>query len=1637
MKYIRSCMLCTSLFVGIYAQANTYVSTSGSDSNPGTLAAPFATIQHAVNQSVPGDSVLIRGGSYHEAVDLSGIAGTAARPIKITNYQSEEVVLDGRVEIETAWTLETRNSVNLPAGNDTPSANIPGIGNVYVTTLPNSVGDITQLFVDDEVMTLARFPNALAFSDEVWGNEKYLFKSAPTHGTAVDQPQSGADNVADSGVSFTGCVMVSGSARVITAHATGDAEFTHNAPLRLESGTTPYFLEGGLDNAERIMLDIAQEWAYDESTNKLTFWPKNNANPNNLNVYGKNQIYAFTGDATTQHVNFDGLNFFATTVDFNFSDNITIQNCDFDYYSSTERAVASEDQAKTTDFTGGSTDFCKGIRVYNCEFRYATDTGLIANYIDGLTIENCLFHKITHYQINDRDEYGNRRALHVVDTNNAMDIVYRRNTVSYSSALQSVRLRRYVNADEIHPFVAEYNFHTECCLLGGDASTLYSPLEHVQESVSRYNWFMENQRRDFRWDGLNAGVVGTLDGNLYRNVSHSIKYSHRDHAYRLKGDGHEVYHNIAVGEYSNFNVAQDKGGNPTTVSQNNAADVLTSIVEQSIEPDYFAAGGDWDLNDSQRGENDWGLSGIDSYNYSPSFTDHTRSMHDLLRDPDNWDFRPRADAVELIDQGVPITCTIDGVEVNVTEGYLGSAPDIGAYEYGDSAYWIPGRQEEQASMPVPRTGRGSVPLDTDLMYLIGLNGVSANIYFGTNPNSLSLLTSKTDPENIVTLSDHTTLNNNTTYYWRVDTVMPSRRVITGDVWSFNTPFTPLANKEILPWTSNSIQNGYWSEDADGELVYNNSGSQFYKRAIAYSSAAQQSDTGFRLTAYYRTASIGDVLAHNLSFGIISTDTDLSTYSGYNPFKVDTSVYSLGVNLTENGGNDAQGLTFTDGSTRTTLDRSGDYIQFPVNESTEVVIEILPGGHWSYSINGVTEASGVIEGGFDLTKSYRVAVYAQDDSGGEKSIQHLSLDKIASGLIADWSMDENSGVNIADDSGNNFDASSVNGTRVAGIEGKAIAFNGSSSSVTLPTEPFYYLNNEVTMAFWVYGDTTQARADTLFYAQDDSGNRVMNIHLPWSDGSVYWDAGNTGSNYDRINKVATASEYKDQWNHWVFTKNAATGEMAIYLNGYLWLSGTGKTRNMVGIASALLGNDLKNNAYAGIIDEVKLYNVALSASEVLDLSYSYKTINGTPRAWLVSYGFDPTNAGSEEDADGDGIANWQEYQDGTDPTVNDNPVSNTGAGIRVTEYYLTTGDFTGTSKTLVLDQNLADDYFILVRGSRDGDGGSLPDNDFARVTGVPWGANRYAGDMVGSGSGDRIILTRSVATYDWEGVVTVVECTNPSSPAGFDLVDVAAVDISGNSGSEASIAWSDINQVVLFGGYRGGGVSYTGTPSSGYDNVSAYTRFYPSGSNTISWNRNSAGETLLDVTATTFVVEWGSEWNIQRRKVTGSNGGNGANATGEYTTVAISPVSRDNTWVWGTGTRLDSGVGDGAEGCLVTLGDGVNQNATESTVAVGSEYTDTYWFDVYTLTHPDLNVDHRFKADGDSGSSDLAVTVDSAASGTRFGWVYNGCNGTGTSVSRAKLWSRYTNDNEVTISRGNSGQNFPAWIQGIDFSDLNN
>ena len=61
---------------------------------------------------------------------------------------------------------------------------------------------------------------------------------------------------------------------------------------------------------------------------------------------------------------------------------------------------------------------------------------------------------------------------------------------------------------------------------------------------------------------------------------------------------------------------------------------------------------------------------------------------------------------------------------------------------------------------------------------------------------------------------------------------------------------------------------------DGDATFSSGGSEDWRRALLYSEQVYQSEDGLRLTVYYTTGSVGQEPAHQLSFGLISSDLDL-------------------------------------------------------------------------------------------------------------------------------------------------------------------------------------------------------------------------------------------------------------------------------------------------------------------------------------------------------------------------------------------------------------------------------------------------------------------------------------------------------------------------------------------------------------------------------------------------------------------------------------------------------------------------------------------------------------------------------------------------------------------------------------------
>lgn len=179
----------------------------------------------------------------------------------------------------------------------------------------------------------------------------------------------------------------------------------------------------------------------------------------------------------------------------------------------------------------------------------------------------------------------------------------------------------------------------------------------------------------------------------------------------------------------------------------------------------------------------------------------------------------------------------------------------------------------------------------------------------------------------------------------------------------------------------------------------------------------------------------------------------------------------------------------------------------------------------------------------------------------------------------------------------------------------------TASVVLPGTGFSSIDSFITVAFWVNGDLNlQPQNDQVFEAIDATGNRVLNCHLPWGNGRIYWDAGNDGGgSSDRIEQFATPDMYKYFWNHYALTKNVATGEMNIYRNGTLWFSGTGKTRRMYGIDRFRIGSNAVGTAfYDGKIDEFQVWNVALDATTIQDWMNRKITATHPNYSNLVAY-----------------------------------------------------------------------------------------------------------------------------------------------------------------------------------------------------------------------------------------------------------------------------------------------------------------------------------------------------------------------------------------------------------------------------------
>jgi autotransporter-associated beta strand protein len=254
-------------------------------------------------------------------------------------------------------------------------------------------------------------------------------------------------------------------------------------------------------------------------------------------------------------------------------------------------------------------------------------------------------------------------------------------------------------------------------------------------------------------------------------------------------------------------------------------------------------------------------------------------------------------------------------------------------------------------------------------------------------------------------------------------------------------------------------------------------------------------------------------------------------------------------------------------------------------------------------------------GNNMTQSFRM--YWGNSAAVDSSSGPAVFDT-TNGFLGVWHLQDVS--SVTDATINNKTGTPTAVTNVPGIIGSASAFNGTNSTISIPVTALSHLTTSCTFSFWEYGDASQPLCASNFYGQDGSGNRVINAHVPCncSPGCIFWDAGNSGATYDRIQQsVSTSSQIKGQWNLWTFVRGPAAGSMVIYYNGTQFKTGGSYTYGMTGITSFAIGSGIGTFYYFGYMDEFVAANVVRSA-DWITLCYQNQQANQTLVTILEDY-----------------------------------------------------------------------------------------------------------------------------------------------------------------------------------------------------------------------------------------------------------------------------------------------------------------------------------------------------------------------------------------------------------------------------------
>jgi chitodextrinase len=233
-------------------------------------------------------------------------------------------------------------------------------------------------------------------------------------------------------------------------------------------------------------------------------------------------------------------------------------------------------------------------------------------------------------------------------------------------------------------------------------------------------------------------------------------------------------------------------------------------------------------------------------------------------------------------------------------------------------------------------------------------------------------------------------------------------------------------------------------------------------------------------------------------------------------------------------------------------------------------------------------------GLSATTTYRYWVRATDAAGNlspwSSIVTVTTLTPDTSGLVAAYGFDEGTGTAIRDASGQNNNGVASGTTWTTGKFGNALVFNGASAQVTIQDAPSLRLTTAMTLEAWVFPTTAPAGWKAIidknvdgYYlmASTDNGDRP-GVGGTWTDGNK--------------NVFGPSALPVNAWTHLATTFDGTA--VRLYVNGVQVASQAQTAPLAPAIATLQIGGDAYvGENFAGLIDEVRIYNRALSPAEI--------------------------------------------------------------------------------------------------------------------------------------------------------------------------------------------------------------------------------------------------------------------------------------------------------------------------------------------------------------------------------------------------------------------------------------------------------